>query len=151
MAVAAESRYIAEDAIGLIDVDYEPLPPVVDPEAAIEATGDAVLHPERGTNVVHRSNHKWGPVDEAFAQAEKVIRRRFRWPRVSPQPIETSGAVVDYDPSEQRFEIYSNMSQQGVLGMRLSRALRVQPFQLNFHMRDVGGSFGESQRFTTSL
>lgn len=142
VAVVAESRYIAEDALALIDVDYDPLPPVVDPEEAILATGDAVLHPERGSNVVHRSVHKWGPVDEAFAQAARIVRRRFRWPRVSPQPIETCAAVVDYDPSEGKFTIYANMSQQGVLGMRLSRSLRVEPHQLNFHMRDVGGSFG---------
>ncbi|MGF3027196.1 xanthine dehydrogenase family protein molybdopterin-binding subunit [Methylobacterium aquaticum] len=142
VAVAAETRYIAEDALALIEVAYEPLSPVVDPEAAIEATGDALLHPERGTNVVHRSTHRWGPVDEAFANAARVVRRRFRWPRVSPQPLETCAAVVDYDPSERKFTIYSNMSQQGVLGMRLSRALRVEPYQLNFHMRDVGGSFG---------
>ena len=140
--VVAENRYIAEDALALIDVEYQPLPSVVDPEASVEAKGDAILHPERGSNVVHRSRHAWGPVEAAFAEAAHVVRRRFRWPRVSPQPIETCSAAVDYDPSEQRFTIYSNMSQQGVLGLRLSRSLRVQPHQLNFVMRDVGGSFG---------
>ena len=49
-AVVAESRYIAEDAIDLIDVKYELLPAVVDPEDAITSSGDAVLHPERGPN-----------------------------------------------------------------------------------------------------
>lgn len=140
--VAAENRYIAEDALALVDVEYEPLPAVVDPEAAITATGDSLLHPDRGTNVVHRSHYKWGPVDQAFSEAAHVVRRRFRWPRVSPQPIETSSAVVDFDPAEIKFTIYSNMSQQGVLGMRLSASLHVEPHQLNFHMRDVGGSFG---------
>ena len=55
-AVVAESRYLAEDAIDLIEVAYEALPVVVDPEAAIESSGDAVLHPDRGdTNVsIHR-------------------------------------------------------------------------------------------------
>src|SRR5690606_11076609 len=56
-AVVAESRYIAEDALALIEVEYEPLPPVVDPEASINATGDALLHPERGSNVVHHSRN----------------------------------------------------------------------------------------------
>ncbi|MGO4839293.1 xanthine dehydrogenase family protein molybdopterin-binding subunit, partial [Rhizobiaceae sp. 2RAB30] len=59
-AVVAQSRYIAEDALALIEVEYEPLPPVVDPEAAIAASGDAVLHPDRGTNVVHHSRNVWG-------------------------------------------------------------------------------------------
>lgn len=141
-AVVAVSRYVAEDALALIEVEYEELPPVVDPEAAIEATGDAILHPEHGSNVVHHSDHKWGPVDEAMAGAAHVIRRRFRWPRVSPQPIETSGAVVDYDPAARTFAVYSNMSQQSIIGARLARALGVEPFQMTFHLNDVGGSFG---------
>lgn len=140
--VAAESRYVAEDALALIDVDFEPLPAVVDPEASMRAEGDAVLHPDRGTNIVHQSRYAWGPVDKAFNEAAHVVRRRFRWNRVSPQPIETSSAVVEFDPAEIKYTIYSNMSQQGVLGMRLSASLGVQPHQLNFHMRDVGGSFG---------
>jgi CO/xanthine dehydrogenase Mo-binding subunit len=141
-AVVAESRYIAEDALALIDVEYEPLPAVVDMEEAIHATGDALLHPERGSNMAHRSHNKWGPVDEAFARAAHVVRRRFRWPRVSPQPMETSGAVADYDPSEGKFTVYSNMSQQSVIGARLAMSLRVSPTDMNFITRDVGGSFG---------
>jgi CO/xanthine dehydrogenase Mo-binding subunit len=56
-AVVAESRYIAEDAIDLIEVEYEKLPAVVDPREAITSTGDAVLHPERGTTnvAIHRT------------------------------------------------------------------------------------------------
>lgn len=142
VAVVAESRYVAEDAVALIQVDYEALPAVVDPEQAVSAMGDAVLHEEFGSNVVHRSHYKWGPVDDTFGNAKHIIRRRFRWPRVSPQPIETCGAVVEYDPAERKFTVYSNMSQQSVIGARLARALGVEPYQMNFHIRDVGGSFG---------
>jgi CO/xanthine dehydrogenase Mo-binding subunit len=141
-AVVAESRYIAEDALALIEVEYQALPAAVDPEQAVFATGEAVLHEDRGSNVVHRSHYKWGPVDESFENADRVIRRRFRWPRVSPQPIETCGAVAEYDPSERKFTIHSNMSQQSVIGARLARSLGVEPHQVNFHLRDVGGSFG---------
>ncbi|MCB1465353.1 MAG: xanthine dehydrogenase family protein, partial [Nitratireductor sp.] len=141
-AIAAESRYIAEDALALIEVEYEELPVVVDPVKAVEATGDALLHPERGTNVVHRSDHVWGPVEENFARAARVVTRQFRWPRVSPQPIETSAALVDYDCSTSQFTVWSNMSQQNVIGARLAAALGVPMSRMNFHMRDVGGSFG---------
>lgn len=141
-AVVAESRYVAEDAVALIEVEYMPLPPMVDPEVAALATGDGILHPERGTNLVHHSRHKWGPVDEAFADAKTIVRKRIRWPRVSPQPIETCGAVAEFDPSGPKFTIYSNMSQQSVIGFRLARALGVEPHEVNFHLRDVGGSFG---------
>ena len=81
-AVVAESRYIAEDACELIEVEYDPLPAVVDLEEAVTSTGDAVLHPERGdTNVAHHRVIDFGTVDEDFAQADLVIERRLRWPR----------------------------------------------------------------------
>lgn len=140
--VAAISRYIAEDALAYIDVEYEVLPAVVDPEVSVTAKGDSLLHPEHGSNVVHRSHHKWGPVEQAFREAAIIVQRRIRWSRVGPQPMETCSAVVDFDPSEGRFTIYSNMSQQSGLGMRLAPSLKVEPHLLTFHMRDVGGSFG---------
>ncbi|CAO3428025.1 xanthine dehydrogenase family protein molybdopterin-binding subunit [Azospirillum endophyticum] len=141
-AVVAVDRYVAEDAVALIEVEYDVLPAVVDPEAAILAEGDAVLHPEFGSNVVKRSRNQWGPVDAVFAGAAHIVRRRFRWPRVSPQPIETCGAVVDYNPFGLSFTIYSNMSQQSVLGPRVARTLGVSAHQLNFITLNVGGSFG---------
>ena len=75
-AVVAESRYIAEDAADLIEVEYEPLPVVTDPEEAIRSTGDAVLHPERGpNNIALQRTLTFGPVDEDFAKADVVVRR----------------------------------------------------------------------------
>ena len=68
-AVVAESRYIAEDACELIEVEYDPLPVVVDLEEAVTSTGDAVLHPERGdTNVALQRTINFGTVDEDFAR-----------------------------------------------------------------------------------
>jgi len=80
VAVAvAESRYIAEDAVDLVRVDYAELPAVVDPEAAVHATGDAVLHPERGpSNVALQRRFSFGPVEQDFASAARIIRRRLR-------------------------------------------------------------------------
>jgi Aerobic-type carbon monoxide dehydrogenase, large subunit CoxL/CutL homologs len=90
-AVVAEDPYIAQDAIDLIEVEYEPLPANVDPEKAIHATGAAVLHPERGpTNCAYDQEFKFGPVDEDFAKAEVVVRRKVKWSRSGAQPIETS-------------------------------------------------------------
>lgn len=141
--VAAESRYVAEDAIALIDVEYEPLPVISDFASALAATGDAVLHSGMESNVAARRHFKWGPVDEAFAEAAKVVRRRFRWPRVGPQPMETTGALVDFDASCSQYTIYSNMySMQALLGAMFSMSLQVAPSQINFMPVSVGGSFG---------
>lgn len=97
-AVVAEDRYIAEDALDLIEVEYEELPVVSDIEQQEFARGDAVLHPERGdSNVAMDRTFTFGPVDDDFARADRVIRRRLRWGRSGPQPLETAGAVAEYD------------------------------------------------------
>lgn len=147
-AVLAENRYIAEDAAALIEVDYEPLPVVADLEAAVDATGDALVHEELGTNVIAHRHYKWGPVDEAFASAAHVVRRSFRWPRVGPQPIETAAAVAEYDPSRGGFTIYNNMSMNSILGLGIAHSLGVEQRQINFITMHAGGSFGGKNGLT---
>ncbi|HSV44623.1 MAG TPA: xanthine dehydrogenase family protein molybdopterin-binding subunit, partial [Ramlibacter sp.] len=143
VAIVAETRAIAEDAAALVEIDYEELPVVADMDAALAARGDAVLHPERGDSNVYTIVHRqWGEVDAAFANAAHVVRKVFRWPRVSAQPIETVGAVVDYEPVTQHFFFYSNMSQQMIASGGLAAALKVRPSQLSFTPMYVGGSFG---------
>ena len=67
--VVAESRYVAEDALDLIAVEYEDLPVMSDPEEAVKATGDGVLHPERGpTNVAMQRRFTFGPVEAGFCR-----------------------------------------------------------------------------------
>lgn len=79
-AVVAESRYVAEDACDLIEVEYQDLPVVVDPEAAMTSSGDAVLHPERGpNNIAQQRTFKYGPVEDDFAKADVVVKRTLRW------------------------------------------------------------------------
>jgi CO/xanthine dehydrogenase Mo-binding subunit len=143
VAVVAENRYIAEDALELIEVEFAVLPAVPDMDSALASHGDSVLHPELGdSNIMAHVVRKWGGVDALFAGAERVVKRRFRWPRVSAQPIETVGAVADYDPVTKKFSVYSNMSQQMALSPRIAQTLGVTPSQLNFHPMYVGGSFG---------
>lgn len=116
-AVSAEDRYIAEDACELIEVTYAPLPPVVDPEEALESRGDAVLHPDRGdTNIALERTLAFGPVEADFAAADLVIERRLRWPRSGGQPLETVGAVAGFDPGTGRFTIQCNTSMYNRFG-----------------------------------
>jgi CO/xanthine dehydrogenase Mo-binding subunit len=117
VAVVAEDRYIAEDAIDLIEVEYELLPVTVDPEAAVTASGDAVIHPERGkTNCVYNQDFKFGPVDEDFAKADVIVKRRIVWGRSGPQPLETCGAVADFDQGTGRFNVYANSNFYAAIG-----------------------------------
>lgn len=142
-AVVAESRYIAEDACDLIEVEYEELPVVATFEQALNATGDAILHPEHeGGNVAFKDSFDFGPVDQDFAAADHVVSRQLRWGRSNAQPIETSGAVATYDPARQRFEIYANTSMYNYFGHTIATTLRVPPAKLNIIPVIAGGSFG---------
>ena len=143
VAVVAESRYIAEDAIDLIEVKYEELPPVVDPRDAIHSTGDAVLHPERGKdNVAMHRVLKFGPLDEDFAKADHIVKRNLRWSRVAGMPMETAGAVVDYDEGTGKFTIYANTSMYNYVGWLIAVSLKVPASQVNIIPTLAGGSFG---------
>ena len=147
-AVVAEDPYIAEDAIDLIEVEYEPLPANVDPEKAIHATGAAVLHPERGpTNCAYDQEFKFGPVDEDFAKAEVVVRRKVKWSRSGAQPIETVGAIAEFDEGTGRFTCHANTSFYNVVNFVIAGALKVPPTHLKIIPTIAGGSFG-SKIFT---
>lgn len=142
-AVVAESRYIAEDAIDLIEVEYEELPPVVDPRDAIASTGDAVLHPERAKdNVATSRSLKFGPLDEDFANADHIVKRSLRWNRVAGMPLETAGAVAEYDEGTGKFAIYANTSMYNYVGWLIAVSLKVAASQVNIIPTLAGGSFG---------
>jgi CO/xanthine dehydrogenase Mo-binding subunit len=141
--VVADTRYIAEDAIGLIKVDYEPLPVVSDMMEAINSKGDAVLHPERGPdNIAEHRNYLFGPVEQEFAQAAHVVKRHLRWARSGGQPIETCGAVASFDEGSEKFTIHVNGSMYNYIGFTVATALKVASHQVNLVPLDAGGSFG---------
>ncbi|TPW09619.1 MAG: carbon-monoxide dehydrogenase large subunit, partial [bacterium] len=140
--VVAQDRYSAEDALSLIEVEYEPLPAVVDPEAAL-APGAPLLHEELGSNLAWHRVYRHGDPDQAFAEAPVVIRERFRFPRYSSTPIETYGVAAAYDPITGVLTLWSNF--QGLYAMFyvLARSLGLPADKLRLIVpQDVGGSFG---------
>jgi len=141
-AVVAEDRYIAEDAVELIEVEYELLPVNSDPEIAMNATGDGVIHPtERESNVAYDETFDWGPVEEDFARAELVVRRKMRWGRAAGTPIETCGAVAEYDDAN-GYTVTSNSAFGNFIPWVLAGCLKVHPTKLKLIGVNNGGSFG---------
>jgi CO/xanthine dehydrogenase Mo-binding subunit len=141
-AVVAEDRYIAEDAVELIEVRYEPLPVNASAETAIKASGDGLIHPtERPTNVALDETYAWGPVEEDFAKADVVIRRQLTWGRSSGTPIETCGAVAQYEDGI-GYTVHSNSSMGNFIPWVLADSLKVNPTQVKFIGVTGGGSFG---------
>ena len=143
--VVAQDRYIAEDAVDLIDVTYGQKPAVVDPEAAL-APNAPVLHEELGTNVVHTRSFVYGEPDEAFRTADRIVSVKVSYPRVNSTPMETYGVIADYDAGSGRYNIWSNFQGPYALHPIMCDALGVRSHELRLTTPpSSGGSFGIKQ------
>jgi 2-furoyl-CoA dehydrogenase large subunit len=141
-AVVAEDRYLAEDALELIDVEYEPLPAVTDPEKALAADAP-ILHENVGSNLACHRLLDYGDVDGAFAQADVVLRERLRFPRYTSMPLETFGVVSSYEHFDRALTIWSNFMGPFIMHPITARALNIPENRLRFIVpSDIGGSFG---------
>src|SRR6266540_5340039 len=130
--VVARDRYVAEDALELIQVDYEPLEPVLDAEAAVAT--DAC---------VHDRSFAYGDVDGALARADLVVRERYRFPRWSCTPVECYGVVCDWDEATGTLTAWANFQGPFTLHSVAAAALRLPGSKLRLITpRDSGGSFG---------
>lgn len=140
--VIAESRYLAEDGAELVDVDYEPLPPVATYEAALDPASPPLFDDLPG-NVLHFAPQSFGDVDAAFAAADRVIRRTFRQERLGPMPMETRGAVADYHEANGELTFHCNVQTGHALRLGLSQALGLPLERVRVLVsEDVGGAFG---------
>ena len=143
--VIADDRYIAEDALDLIEVLYDPKPAVTGPEQALSPTA-TVLHEEFGTNIVHQRTFRYGDPDAQFARAAKVVSCKVDYPRVNSTPIETYGVIASFDESNGRYTVWSNFQGPFALHPIACDALRVKGHQLRLiSAPSSGGSFGIKQ------
>lgn len=143
--VVAEDRYLAEDALDLIRVDYETLPAVVDIEAAA-AEGAPLLHPAVGSNVVSDRSFRYGEPEAAFAAAARRVAVTVRYPRNSCTPIEGAVVIAEHLPGDEGYEVTSNFMGPFSLHAVMALALKVPGTRLRHKSpRDSGGSFGVKQ------
>ena len=139
--VVAESRYIAEDGVDFVTVDYEPLPAVSDVERALEV-GAPLVHDEVGSNVVFQSEFKAGDVEEAFASAYRVLSETFRCARVAGVPLEGRGCVAKYDVGRGVVTVWSSTQIPHLLRTSLAELLGMPETRIRVIAPDVGGGFG---------
>ncbi|MEX2455112.1 MAG: xanthine dehydrogenase family protein molybdopterin-binding subunit, partial [Rhodospirillaceae bacterium] len=143
--IAADDRYIAEDAMELIEVVYESLSPVVDPVAALDGNA-AVLHEDVGSNVVHHRTFRYGDPDAAFARADRIVKLDWRFPRYSSTPMETYGVIAQFERQPDRYTIWSNFQGPFILHALMTGALGVPGNRLRLITAPhSGGSFGIKQ------
>jgi 2-furoyl-CoA dehydrogenase large subunit len=149
--VIARDRYEAEDAAEAVRVDYRPLPVVLDPEAA--AAEDApLLHPEAGSNVVHRRDFRYGDPEAVLAKADHVIALEVTYPRVLPCPMEGYVVLADWRAGDGIYDVLANF--QGPYGLHtvMAKALRVPGNRLRLRTPQAsGGSFGAKLAIFTNI
>ena len=140
--VLAEDRYAAEDGIGAIVIEYEPLDVVVDPVAAA-AEGAPLLHEDLGTNIAWRRDYRYGDAAAAFAAADTVVTDTLIFPKYNTTPLETYGVVAEYLVATGQYVVHANFQGPFSLAAVMARGLRVPEHRLRIILpEDIGGSFG---------
>src|SRR5919197_145583 len=140
-AVVAATRDLARDAAQLVEVDYEPLPPLVD--ARVAEKGDApILHDEAASNVVWEGTFDWGDYEAAVGEADHVVKiKELHFDRFSSTPLECSGCLVEYNRGTGQWTMYCNHQMPGIGAIWMAPALRVGLDKLRFVTQDIGGAF----------
>ena len=139
--VIATEKYLAVDALDLIDVDYEPLPAVVDMESAL-ASGSPNVHEDFGTNQCFTMNVPWGDYAAAKAKADVVVTRRFINQRLIPNPMEPRSVVAAPMGMSDEITIWTSTQIPHVLRVLLALLTGISENNLRVVAPDVGGGFG---------
>jgi CO/xanthine dehydrogenase Mo-binding subunit len=140
--VLGETREIARDAAGLVEVEYEPLPAVVDTVAAADPDAP-LLHEQVGSNIAWHGTYDWGDIDWALENADHVVEiDRLHFHRFSSTPLECNAAVVNWDPGTDTVHVTSNNQMPMFASMVIGPTLGVASNRLLFNSQDIGGAFG---------
>lgn len=141
VGVVAQSRYLAEDAAELIEIEFEPLPVVIDPEEALKPD-TTLLHEDAGTNVLLAREFRRGDVDKVIAAAPLKVSARFRFRRKTPLAMENRTYLAEYDTSREALTLHCSTQIPGIIRDALSEALDLPGHRLRVVAPDVGGGFG---------
>lgn len=137
--VVAGSPETARDAADLVEVDYDPLPSVQGPEAAMES-GALIIHPDLGTNICFRLTYGGGGVDEAFANAPVTVKTRIVQQRLIPAAMETRGVVAQHKGGE--LTVWTSTQVPHVVKTTLADIVRLPEHEIRVIAPEVGGGFG---------
>lgn len=139
VAIVANDWNSASDAVELVDIEYETIASVVDPEAAM-ADGAPLLFPEYGENVVFRM--PLGPVDEAMSAADVVVSLRMDDQRVIPNAMETRGIIADYRSADEYLTVHMTTQAPHLMKTEFSTLLGIPEDSVRVVAPDMGGAFG---------
>ena len=143
--VIADDPYIAKDACEAIDVEYEPLPPIVNPEQALAGGAPVIRDDKEGqdSNVIY--NWEVGDAagtERAFAQADKVSRLRLHYPRSHPSPIECCGSIADFNRATSKLTVYMTTQAPHIIRAAVALVAELPEHMIRIISPDIGGGFG---------
>ncbi|MHA6796315.1 xanthine dehydrogenase family protein molybdopterin-binding subunit [Pseudonocardia bannensis] len=142
VSVVATSRHIAEDAIELIEISYEPLPHVTDTLAALEPDAP-VIHPgELASNLLVANPEGAGDPVVRLAEADVVVTDRFHVNRVTGLPMEPRAVVAQWRPGARELTVHSSTQVPHLMRKQLAEVLRIDESSIRVSASDVGGGFG---------
>ena len=139
-AIVAQTRRQAEDALHFVQVDYEVLPVIVEMADALK--GDYVIHPELGDNICFQRELKTDDFDEAFAKADVVVEKTFKFARHTGVTNEPRAVLADYQPADHSLTVYQATQAPHMMQDIMSRHLGIPESKVRIVCKDVGGSFG---------
>jgi carbon-monoxide dehydrogenase large subunit len=143
--VVADDRYAARDALELIDVEYDVLPPVVDARRALEPDAPVIRDDLEGRTDNHIFDWEAGDraaTDEVFARADVVVSQDMVYPRVHPAPMETCGAVADYDAVDGKLTLYETTQAPHAHRTLYALVAGIPEHKIRVVAPDIGGGFG---------
>jgi len=140
--VVAASRALAEDACELVDVGYEPLPAVVTADDALDPLRAKLFDDLDGNVMAQNPPHAVGDVDDVFARADRVVTATLRQQRIAPVPMETRGAVADFDGATGRLTFHASTQNPHGVRDQLAATTGLSREEIRVVAQDVGGGFG---------
>jgi carbon-monoxide dehydrogenase large subunit len=139
--VVATDRYRARDAVELIEVDYDPLPAVTDPEKALERDSP-LTHPKFGSNLAYTWSLARGDLEAAFQQADRIIKQRMVHQRLTPMAIEPRGCLASWHAGEGALTLYTSTQIPHLVRTLLPGMIGVPENKIRIVAPEVGGGFG---------
>ena len=139
--VVAKTRRQAEDALEIIEVSHDHLPPVLTYEQALDPQ-QGRLFDDLDSNIVATNSVCIGDIDQVFAGADRVVERTLSQHRLAPVPMEMRGIVADFNPATDDLIVHANVQAPHALRMALADVLSITLDRIRVVVPDVGGSFG---------
>src|SRR5215472_9597047 len=144
--VIATDEYIARDACALIDVEYEPLPAIVNARKALDPDAP-LIRDDKDAQTDNLASPLWeagdeAATDKAFAEADTIVTRDIIYPRCHPAPLETCGMIADFNPKTGQLDIYNGNQAPNAHRTVYAHVAGLAEHMIRIRCNDIGGGFG---------